>query len=160
MTDARQLAFPMRAAIAARVSFLALLTILALALARPVLAADLDAEGKAAVQAWVDAVVSGDVDRIGAILAPEFQILRADGSAYDKDEYLQSILPRFPENGPEMSDLVVTGEGEIMVTRYVLTTGGVRGDEAEPEAPRLTVFRKDGDAWLVVAHANFGLIAK
>jgi len=145
-----------------RLWFVALTGVAFFAMALPANAQDatLQAEGEAAVQAWVGAVVSGDVDRIEAILAPEFQIVRADGSAYDKDEYLQSILPRFPEDGPKMSELVVTGHGDLLVARYVLTTGGVRGDEEESEAPRLTVFRKQDGAWLVVSHANFGLIAK
>jgi len=122
--------------------------------------ASLQAEGEKAVQAWVDAVVSGDVDRIRAILAPEFQILRADGTAYDKESYLNSNLPRFP-NAPKMSALVVTRHGDILVARYELSTGGVRGEQGEgPQAPRLTVFRKEGDSWLVVSHANFAAIPR
>jgi ketosteroid isomerase-like protein len=123
-------------------------------------AGDLQSEGQKAVQAWVDAVVSGDVHRIEAVLAPEFQILRADGTAYDKEAYLKSDLPRFPDV-PVMSMLVVTGHGDLLVARYVLTTGGVLADGVErPQAPRLTVFRKDGDTWLVVAHANFAAIGR
>ena len=95
------------------------------------------------------------------MLAPEFQILRSDGSAYDRAGYLASNLPSFPDKVPVMSALVVTGDGDLLVARYVLTTGGVLSDEAEERpAPRLTVFRKDGDAWLVVAHANFAPIRK
>ena len=123
-------------------------------------ASELQTEGQAAVQAWVDAVVSGDVARIEAVLAPEFQILRSDGTAYDKETYLKSNLPRFP-NVPVMSKLVVTGNGDLLVARYVLTTGGVLANGVEqPQAPRLTVFRKDGDTWLVVAHANFAAIGR
>ncbi len=123
-------------------------------------AGELQAEGQKAVQAWVDAVVSGDVARIEAVLAPEFQILRADGTAYDKGAYLKSNLPRFPDV-PVMSMLVVTGNRDLLVARYVLTTGGVLADGVErPQAPRLTVFRKDGDTWLVVAHANFAAIGR
>jgi ketosteroid isomerase-like protein len=122
--------------------------------------AGLQAEGQKAVQAWVDAVVSGDVDRVRAVLAPEFQIVRADGTAYDKESYLKSNLPQFP-NAPKISTPVVTGHGDILVARYILSTGGVLRDEAEqPKAPRLTVFRKDGDSWLVVSHANFAAIQR
>lgn len=121
--------------------------------------ANLQAEGQKAVQAWVDAVVSGDVGRIEAILAPHFQILRADGTAYDKRSYLASDLPSFP-HVPEISDLVVTRDGDILVARYMLTTGGVREGVERPMAPRLTVFQKDGDRWLVVAHANFAAIER
>jgi hypothetical protein len=37
------------------------------------------------------------------------------------------------------------------------TVGGKRVDAY---APRMTVFRKSGDAWLVVAHANFAPIGR
>lgn len=122
--------------------------------------ADLQAEGEKAVTAWIDAVVSGNAEKIRAILAPEFQIVRADGTAYDKESYLASNLPQFP-NAPKISMLVVTGHGDILVARYVLSTSGVRGDQGEgPQAPRLTVFRKDGDTWLVVSHANFAAIQR
>ena len=118
---------------------------------------DLETEGRKAVQAWVDAVVSGDVERIKTLLAPPFQIVRADGTAYDKQGYLASDLPGFP-HVPEISELVVTRDGDLLVARYVLTTGGVReGVELRP-APRLTVFQKDGERWRVVAHANFASI--
>ncbi len=43
-----------------------------------------------------------------------------------------------------------------MVVRYTLivaeTVGGVT---VERHAPRITVFRREGETWLVVAHANF-----
>jgi ketosteroid isomerase-like protein len=150
------------ATLAARLFLASLICAVALALsvASPVAAQDdLQAEGQQAVQAWVDAVVSGDVARIEALLAPHFQILRADGTAYDKESYLRSDLPSFP-NAPEMSELVVTRNGDVLVARYVLTTGGVREGVERPLAPRLTVFQKDGDRWLVVAHANFAALER
>jgi hypothetical protein len=43
-----------------------------------------------------------------------------------------------------------------MVTRYVAKVRETRdGKVVETTAPRLTVFRKDGDKWLAVAHGNF-----
>ena len=96
-------------------------------------------------------MVSGDLASIKAVLAPEFQIVRADGSAYDKAAYLASSLPRF-DQPPEVKNPVVTGFGDYLIARYMLAT-------AKGDAPRLTVFRKRGNDWLVVAHANFaGLI--
>ncbi len=103
-------------------------------------------------------MVSGDVDRVEKVLAPEFQILRSDGTAYDKQAYLASDLPRFT-HAPEISGLVVTGEGDLLVARYLLSSGGTLAGGAEkPQAPRLTVFRKSDDTWLVVAHANFAVL--
>jgi hypothetical protein len=105
------------------------------------------AEGKKAVEAWVGAVASGDKAKVKAVIAPEFQIVRGDGSAYDAAAYLDSTLPSFSKP-PATDDFVVSGFGDYLVARYTLVTD--RG-----KAPRLTVFRKSGPDWLVVAHANF-----
>ena len=44
-----------------------------------------------------------------------------------------------------------------MVVRYELIVDEIiDGKRIDRRAPRLTVFRQVGDAWLVVAHANFG----
>ncbi len=123
-------------------------------------AADVHSEGMGAVTAWVAAVTSGDKDAVAAILAPEFQIVRDNGVAYDRDQYLASDLPRIA-TPPPISDLVATGEGDVMVVRYVLTIDAtVGGAPMQARAPRLTVFRRDGDKWLVSAHANFAAIGK
>lgn len=115
--------------------------------------------GKKAVDAWVNAVASGDAAVIGKVLAPEFQIVRADGTAYGAEAYLQSEFPRFPEP-PQIGTLVVTGHGDHLVARYEINSKIMLGDEAElRNAPRLTVFRKGLDGtWLVVAHSNFAAL--
>ena len=122
--------------------------------------ADLDAEGMAANNAWWGALVTGTVEAIDAVLAPEFQIMRADGSAYDKEDYLGSQLPHVAAI-PEFSEMVVTAHDKLLVTRYYVTVNETRdGATVEAHAPRLTVFRKDGDNWLVVAHGNFATLEK
>jgi hypothetical protein len=105
-------------------------------------------EGQKAVEAWVGAVVTGDVAKIRAVLAPEFQIVREDGSAYDAEGYLKSKLPKF-DSAPAINALTVTGFGDYLVARYEIAVGKQKGSGA-----RLTVFRKSGTTWLVVAHAN------
>ena len=117
--------------------------------------------GKAAVDAWVGAVASGNAATIGKVLAPEFQIVRSDGTAYDAQAYLQSEFPRFPEP-PEIGSLVVTGFGDHLVARYEITSEILLGDSEEMrDAPRLTVFRKGHDgSWLVVAHSNFAALER
>ena len=53
-------------------------------------------------------------------------------------------------------DLVATAADGLMVARYVLVVDEtLDGRTLTRRAPRLTVFRRDGDRWLVVAHANF-----
>jgi hypothetical protein len=62
---------------------------------------------------------------------------------------------------PEIETLVVTGYGDYLVARYVLPLGPTLGSERElADGPRLTVFRKSGQTWLVVAHANFAAIVR
>jgi ketosteroid isomerase-like protein len=117
-------------------------------------------EAGKAVEAWLAAVASGAVDRIRSVLAPEFQIARADGSAHNAADYLASDLPRFAAM-PRVSKLVATRYGDHLVARYWLTVDGtIGGEPMEGEAPRLTVFRRSGDTWLVVAHANFASLEK
>lgn len=125
------------------------------------LMADPEAAGKAAVEAWVGAVADGDKTALARILAPEFQIIRSDGTAYDTASYLQSELPHFPE-APAFASLVITGYGDYLVARYEITSKIMLGGEEELRyGPRLTVFRKgEGDSWLVVAHANLASIAR
>jgi hypothetical protein len=107
-------------------------------------------DAEKAVEAWVGAVMSGDVTRIRGVLAPEFQIVREDGSAYDAVGYLKSNLPKF-KDAPTIDGLIATGFGDYLVARYTVDVGKEKGTGV-----RLTVFRKSGSAWLVVAHANLG----
>jgi hypothetical protein len=107
-------------------------------------------DAEKAVEAWVGAVMSGDLARIKGVLSPEFQIVREDGSAYDADGYLKSTLPKF-DGAPTINGLVATGFGDYLVARYTVDVGKEKGTGV-----RLTVFRKSGSAWLVVAHANLG----
>ncbi len=118
-------------------------------------AIDPEAEARRAVDSWLGAVASGAKERIRDVLAPEFQIARADGSAYNAAEYIASGLPKIAGE-PSVARLVATGYGDLLVARYWLTIDETIGGKAvEAQAPRLTVFRRSGDAWLVVAHANF-----
>lgn len=50
------------------------------------------AEAREAIAAFVGAVASA-VDGLKAILAPEFQLLRATGVGYDREGYIESELP-------------------------------------------------------------------
>ena len=50
------------------------------------------AEATELVDVWVEAVMSGDPDRLDDILAPEFQIQRADDTAHGKADYIAGHL--------------------------------------------------------------------
>jgi ketosteroid isomerase-like protein len=115
------------------------------------------AQAKAAVIRWLTAVSSGDAGQVGAVLAPEFQLQRADGSGYTKEEYLATGLPYIP-SVPAVSNLIATVHGDLMVVRYTLDLPPetvIGGGPVSPTAPRLSVFRRDGDNWQISAHANF-----
>lgn len=119
---------------------------------------DLSAEGLAAISAYMGALVSQDKAAIEAVLAPEFQAMRSEGGGYDRASYLSEGLPTIAEM-PEITNLVVTHSEGLLVTRYTLLVEETTAGAARTfEAPRLTVFRKAGDVWLVVAHANFSRI--
>lgn len=120
----------------------------------------LKAQVKPQVEAWVEAVYRRDTALLDTILAPEFQIMRADGTTYDKPGYLASSLPVI-ETMPLIEDLTVTGTLELFVARYLLIGRQTRdGVAVELAAPRLSVFRKDGDRYLLVAHANFATLER
>ena len=86
--------------------------------------------------------------------APEFQILRSDGSGQEKTSYLK-LLPK-QRIRPRVSDVVATGAADIMVLRYRIETDQtVQGKENKGIAPRLSVFRREAGQWLICAHANF-----
>ena len=116
-----------------------------------------DAAARMAVATFVEAVASGDRVELDAVLAPEFQLLRADGAGYDRAEYLASERPVIDTSQQwHQEDLVATAADGLMVARYVLVVDEtLDGRTLTRRAPRLTVFRRDGDRWLVVAHANF-----
>ncbi len=147
--------------LAAAIAALAMLVAVSIGMA-PASAAGsgLQDEASKAVDLWVAAVTSGDKDAVAAVLAPEFQIVRDNGVAYDRDQYLASDLPKIAAP-PPIGELVATGAGDVMVVRYVLTIDAtVNGAAMQARAPRLTVFRRVDGAWLVSAHANFAAIGQ
>ena len=115
------------------------------------------ADAEAAVDAWLNAVVVGTPEALDAILAPEFQIQRSNGVGHDKTGYIEGGAAALTDY--EVRDIVATRDGDTMVVRYTLVVSEtISGAPVEQTAPRLTVFRLDGDTWLVVAHANFAQI--
>lgn len=135
----------------------ALLAMAALATTGKVARADMpvsEADALAALDPWADALFSGDPVAIEKVLAPEYQIVRSDGSGYNKTDYM-STLPEQSKRS-QFNDIVATGNGNLIVIRYTIDTDQIiEGMAVEAVSPRLSVFRKDGGRWLLVAHANF-----
>jgi len=119
---------------------------------------DLQVEIRQAIEGYFGAIMTGEADKVAATLAPEFQILRADGSNYDAKGFPASALPIISEM-PAIEKLNVTAEGAIAVAAYYVNVDQTRdGVLVEAYAPRLSVFRKDGERWLMVAHGNFAAL--
>jgi hypothetical protein len=111
-------------------------------------------EALKALDPWVDALFTGDPAAVEKVLAPEYQILRSDGSGNDKASYLKSLPQQ--RIRPKFSDIVATGTADLMVIRYRIETDQInQGKEVKGVSPRLSVFRRDADRWLICAHANF-----
>lgn len=120
---------------------------------------ELQAEAATALQAFFDATYSQDPAAVRAVLAPEFQLVRSDGSAIVGAAYAET-LPTFTQRA-ELSEIQATGFGDILVVRYRVSIGLIiDGRQAEAVSPRLTVFRRDQGTWKVVAHANFARLTE
>lgn len=116
-------------------------------------------EVRQAIEGFFGALMSGEPDKVAATLAPEFQIMRADGSTHDAAGYPGSILPIISEM-PEISKLKVTAGGDVAVAVYYVNLDETRdGSLIEAYAPRLSVFRNVDGAWLMTAHGNFAAVA-
>jgi hypothetical protein len=109
------------------------------------------AEALAANAMWWGALVTGRQNTVAAMLAPEFQSVRTDGAAYDRSDYLAAGLPRVAAV-PDFRGMTATRNGDLLVTRYTATVR--EAGEGAREMPRLTVFRQQAGAWLVVADAD------
>jgi ketosteroid isomerase-like protein len=117
-----------------------------------------ETEANEALRGWLDAVFTGDPVAVDKVVAPEFQILRSDGTGYNKAGYLAAPLPK-QKSKPKASDIVATGHGDMIVMRYLLETEQtINGKLVEAISPRLSVFRKEDGRWLISAHANLAKI--
>jgi hypothetical protein len=114
-------------------------------------------EALKALDPWADALFSGDPAKVDKVLAPEYQILRSNGKGHDKASYLKA-LPKQKARS-KFSDIIATGNGDIMVLRYrVESDQMIEGKDVKGISPRLSVFRREGDRWLMCAHANFAAL--
>ena len=120
---------------------------------------DLEAEARQALSKLFDALASGDPEKVRPFLAPEFQLVRASGAAYDREQYLAGGIPKISSK-PIFDNLFVTRNGDIVVTRMRMRIEEtLDGKKAESDAPQLIVFRVTPDGWQVVASGNFAKLA-
>jgi hypothetical protein len=117
------------------------------------------AEATALLEGFFTALQQEDVDALDELLAPAFQVVRANGTVQDKPAYLADL----PDLGEFSLDSVqaTVGEDELVVS-YLLTVSESVEGTSQPvgPAPRLSVFEWRDGAWRLVAHANFGAIER
>src|SRR4051794_39290046 len=82
-----------------------------------------DAEALDALNHWANALFSGDPAQVEKVLAPEYQILRSDGTAHVKADYLKA-LPKQKVRS-KFSNIVATSAGDVLVIRYTIETDQV-----------------------------------
>ena len=113
-----------------------------------------EADALSALNPWADALFSGDPAQVAQVLAPEYQILRFDGTGLDRASYLKA-LPQQKKRS-QFSAITATAGADIMVIRYMLDTDQViNGQIVQGVSPRLSVFRKIDNRWLISAHVAF-----
>jgi hypothetical protein len=114
-----------------------------------------DALGQKLVTQFLNDLSAKNTADLTAFLAPNFQLMRGDGTGADKKQYLadlptQKSFKLGPVHGLEYG-------GTLSATYTVTSNLTVDGKAfASAPTPRLSVFVKNGDGqWHLVGHGNF-----
>lgn len=116
-------------------------------------------QGRVLVQRFFTLLREEDSSGLNALLAPSFQVVRANGGVQNKASYLADPpkIDRF-----RITKVKGTRNAGALVVSYQLTVietiGGI--DQPTKPSPRLSVFHRQNGAWRLVAHANFNAIRK
>lgn len=114
-------------------------------------------EARQTILNWIAALATNDAAAVAKLLAPEFQIMRANGKVFTKESYLKGLSGRRAD--PKINEMSVTSHGDVAVVCYILSIDEtLNGKAVQSLAPRLTVLRKGEAGWLIAAHANFAHI--
>lgn len=102
---------------------------------------------------WAD-FAEADLAALGARMPEGFQSVHESGAS-DRAGELE-ILKGLKLGDYALADFRITQEGDTLIATYSVTVSetinGQRLDKAP--APRLSIFRKTGDTWQWIAHAN------
>lgn len=112
--------------------------------------------GERLVNSFMSMLQDKDVTALREFLSPAFQIVRGNGSAATKREYLADL----PDvRSFSQSDFHVTRSGGTLVVRNVATVSVVVDGQQSASTPaaRLSVFERNASTgkWQMVAHSNF-----
>jgi hypothetical protein len=105
------------------------------------------------VTAWLETLQAGE--SVADLMAPNFQIQRADGSFADREQYLAN--PATVSDFTLGDTVTALQSGNTLSVRWsIKITEVINGVQyTDVEAPRLTVFEWTGDAWQIVGYGNF-----
>lgn len=111
---------------------------------------------EATQNAFFGALKDGDSAALESLLSPAFQLVRADGSSANREEYLANPATM---DSFELTDFVTTREGDVIVARFLGATAETIDGQtyATQPAPRIAVMQQDGDQWRIVAQVNFNV---
>jgi hypothetical protein len=119
---------------------------------------DLETEGGALATRFMEILGLAEPEKaaeLGAFLAEEFQLVRANGTWADKTAYVANPAT---VHDFRIVDVVATQTDDVVVVSYTLeTTETIDGVEQTSRAPRLSVFHWNGMGWQLAAHSNFGV---
>lgn len=117
--------------------------------------ADPDAKAKELLTTWLTALQQGDTATIAKLLAPNFQIERADGTGTDRAGYLAN--PAKVTSFAFADELVALQHGDTLTVRWGLKiTEQIGGTQyVDQTAPRLTAFVWRQGRWQILAYGNF-----
>lgn len=120
---------------------------------------------------WADAALGESLERqvwahmknrdstaLQACMASDFLSEHNDGPRTREQELV--LMQNLALGKYELSDFVVTDRGDVMIVSYKVRTSERIDDDLLSTAPafRLSVWHKQKDAWLWVAHANLNPI--
>ncbi len=115
-----------------------------------------DKLGERLVNSFMSMLQHKDAAALEAFLSPAFQIVRSNGTAATKSEYLASLpdVKSFSQ-----SDFHATRSGSTLVVRNLAVVSVVVDGKQSASTPaaRLSVFEKNPKSgrWQMVAHSNF-----
>jgi hypothetical protein len=124
----------------------------------PPLSDPADTEGRAFAERvqneFFAALQNGDSTGLAALLSPAFQLVRADGSSADREQYLANPATL---NSFELTDFSVTSTGDVFVARFLGKTAEVVSgvEYSRTVAPRFAVMKRAGESGQIVAVVNF-----
>lgn len=113
------------------------------------------ATGRELVSEFLTILSTEEAPGLEDFLADGFQLQRADGSGGTKAEYLEThaVVESFVLG----ESLTAVQQGDLLTVRWSVevdeSVGGT--DFSSDEAPRLSVFVREGGDWKLLAHANF-----